>query len=411
MIESRTSCGCKQPSQNNYNQRLTPIINNCEKTPKIAHIEGKGDYEVHALVDTNKGEAFLPITSTKAVYDECGNSLDNILKKLQDVLAEFNTTNTKFQDCNGNFHNLEMVLNCNVKVVDDFNTDSGAKALSARRGKILFDALNNQKSDVKFEDVEDGTLAVKIRDNSDLRQQFNELSERMVQYMQQCDILFSLLSDLAKPSLITMAKELSSRHILRSSFNESGNQLYCTLGFEWNLDTPNIEVIRGITSVRADLKWYDYENNELASQVIGEPDLKPISKDNPVYIGVPVPDEAEHATITVTVYYGELPLTSNSVTYYLQDEYALLEDFELIGVDVIEGIDNSEGLTYESKLDGMLIYSLDMYGRWQIENAPKIDTLYYSKTQMRAMGKNQVDVEVPLYYFDEHENLVQINRT
>jgi hypothetical protein len=41
-----------------------------------------------------------------------------------------------------------MVLNCNVKVVDDFNTDSGAKALSARRGKILFDVLSNRYSDL-----------------------------------------------------------------------------------------------------------------------------------------------------------------------------------------------------------------------------------------------------------------------
>lgn len=411
MIERPASCGCNKTNQPKLNQNITPIINNCEKTPKIAHIEGKGEYEVHALVNTDKGEAFLPVTSTKAVFDECGNSLDSILKKFQDTLAEFNKTNTKFQDCNGNFHNLEMVLNCNVKVVDNFTTDSGVKALSARRGKFLYDVMTNRYSDVELQDVEDGTLALKIKDNSELRQQFNQLSERIVQYMQQCDILFSLLSDLAKPTLITISKELNSRHILRSSFVENGNQLYCTLGFEWDLDTPNIEVIRGITSVKADLKWYNFENEELASQVIGEPDLKPISKDNPVYVWVPVPDGAEYCTVQVTIYYGELPLTSDSVTYYMQDEYALLEDFELIGVDVIEGIDDTESITWESKLDGMLIYSLDMYGRQKIENAPKIDTLYYSKTQMRDLGKSQVDLEVPLYYFDEEENLVQINRT
>lgn len=405
MINKTTSCGCNKPNQNKSGQNFIPIINNCEKTPKIAHIEGKGDYEVHALVNTDNGEAFLPVTSTKAVYDECGNNLDSILKRLQDVLAEFNKTNTQFQDCNGNIHNLEMVLNCNVKVVDDFNTDSGAKALSARRGKILFDVLSNRYSDLELQDAEDGTLALKLKDDRDLRQQIIDLNDRMGQYIQQCDILFALLSNLAKPTLITVAKELSSNHII--NFEENGNQVYCSLGFEWDLDTPNIEVIRGITAVKADLIWYDVDNNQLRQQFIGYPDLGPESKSNPKYAYVPVPYRADHATIQVTIYYGDLPLTSDKVTYYLQNEYNWLEDFQLIGVDVIAGKDNPD-ISWESKLDQGVIYSLGPDREMHVKDAPLFDTLYYSKTQMNALGKSQIDLEVPLYYYNEHKELVQV---
>lgn len=410
MIERTASCGCNKTNQIKPNQSFTPIINNCVKTPKIAHIEGKGDYEVHALVDTDKGQAFLPVTSTKAVFDECGNNLDSILKKLQDVLAEFNKTNTKFQDCNGNVHNLEMVLNCNVKVVDDFDTDSGAKALSARRGKILYDALNSRYSDLSLQDAEDGSLALKIKDDRDLRQQIIDLSDSLNQYTQQSNILFSLLTNLVKPSLITVAKELSSNHII--NFEENGNQVYCSLGFEWDLDTPNIEVIAGITRVNAILKWYDTNNNELRQQFIGEPDLTPGSRSNPYYAYTPIPHMADHATIQVVVYYGELPLTSDKVTYYLQREYNWLEDFRLIGVDKIVGIDLDD-IIWESKLEDGIIYTVDMHQQLHPEEAPKIDTLYYSKTKMAEMGKTEVDLEVPLYYFNKNRELVQvqINRT
>lgn len=405
MIQKNNSCGCGN-SIVNQKPIPTPIINNCAnaKTPKVAHIEGKGDYKVQALVNTDDGEAFLPVTSTKAVFDECGNSLDNILKRLQDVLAEFNKTNTQFQDCNGNVHNLEMVLNCDVRVVDNFTTDSGAKALSARRGKILYDALTNRYSDLALEDVEDGTLAAKIKNSSDVRITITELQDKVNQYVEQCDVLFSLLSDLAKPNLVTMSKELSSMHILRRTFEESGNLVYCTLGFEWTLNTPNQEeVIGGITSVKATLNWYDQDWNNLGNQIIGAPDLQARSHDNPVYVRVPIPDNAEYCTIQVTVYYGELALTSNKVTYNFQEHYNLLQDFTLIGVDVIEGIDDTS-VNWESKLDGTLIYSTDNYGRQNVENAPRIDTLYYSKTQMRALGKSEVDEEVPLYYFKPVNN-------
>lgn len=410
MINNNKPCGCGS-SIISQKPIPTPILNNCAnaKTPKIAHIEGKGDYKVQALVNTDDGEAFLPVTSTKAVFDECGNSLDNILKRLQDVLAEFNKTNTQFQDCNGNVHNLEMVLNCDVRVVDNFNTDSGAKALSARRGKILYDALTNQYSDLALEDVEDGTLAAKIKNSSDVRITITELQDKVNQYVEQCDVLFSLLSDLAKPTLITWAPELSSMHILRRSFTESGNLVYCPLGFEWSLNTPRRdEIISGITSAKAALKWYDADWNNLKEQVIGEPDVWYGSCDNPINLRVPIPDDATYCTIQVTVYYGELALTSNKVTYNFQDHYNVLQDFTLVGVDIIEGIDTVT-TNWDSKLDPQegLIYSHDIYGKQHVEDVTTMDTLYYSKTKMAELGKSEVDEEVPLYYFNANKVLTQ----
>lgn len=413
MIGNITSCGCNKSTQSKTTQVLSPIINNCEKTPKIAHIEGKGEYEVHALVNTDSGQAFLPVTSTKAVFDECGNNLDSILKKFQDVLAEFNTTNLKFQDYNGNVHNLEMVLNCNVKVVDDFNTDSGAKALSARRGKYLYDALSNDNSDVHFVDDENGNTSVRIKEDSvanitNIRGLINGMTEKIDQYTQQCDVLFSLLSTLVKPSLLPVAISVSTKRILRRELITNGSQIQCKLGLLWNLDTNNTSVITSLTNIHTTVKWYNDSNELIDYEVLDSRRVRIEDRGIAKFAICDVPYDASYCTLSVTVHYNELELTSDIITYRLVDEYSLMEDFTLVGVDHIEGIDTGNYQGCNSYIENGKLWRVGIDGSIEANQLERVDTLYYSFKQMHAMGKESVDETVPLYYYSQGR-LIQIN--